>query len=254
MAAPMQNALALRNLYNRIELGGGNVWTFLLLEGISMTANELANRPLSEATLRFSIPTSEWGNLNGFNGFDDFNSDRFYSDPNREYGDQGFIKFKARNLFSNLIFGDKIGYISDNMSSFNFCIYGAAYYNIQQLKLMYSDEDYFALNTQRFQAGGGLMMVFGSIESKGRFIIDGGVRYNIPTYFGCEDYDGKMSDILNGGISSHYMIKYSWDNAVAVGFTADLMHYNLFKDNDLCGNQSKIFEIGITVAILLRNL
>jgi len=241
-----------RHLYNRVELGGGNVWTFLGMEMVSVIANSVTHRPLTEATLRFCVPVSEYGNLNSFQGFDDWNYDRFNSDPDYEYGDDGFAKFKSENLFSNIIIGDKFGYLSDNLSSVNYCIYGAAYYNLQQLKLMSDYENYNAVSTQRMQLGGGFMLTFGSIESKSRIIIDGGLRYNIPLHFG-GDIEGKTNDMMNKGISSHYMFKYSWDNSVAVGATVDLMHYNMFKDETLCGSQSKLTEIGITLSILFDN-
>ena len=53
-----------RNFYNRIEFGAGNAWTFVLMEGLSMTLNQITDKPLSEATLRFGVPSSEFGNLN----------------------------------------------------------------------------------------------------------------------------------------------------------------------------------------------
>lgn len=245
-------ALAQRNYYNRIELGGGNVWTFVGLEAISMIINQITHRPLTEATLRFGVPISEYGNLNGYQGFDDWNYDRFNSDPNYEYGDDGYIKFKGRNLLSNIIIGDKMGYLSDNLSFINYCIYGAAYYNLQQFKLMSDYENYISLSTQRMQLGGGFMLTFGSIESKSRIILDGGLRYNIPLHFGGEGITGNTNDIMNKGISSHYMFKYSYDNSIAIGATLDVMHYNMFKDESLCGNQSKILEFGITVSLLFQ--
>lgn len=243
---------AQRNFYNRVEFGGGNVWTFVGMEAVSIIINQLTHRPLTEATLRFGVPSSEYGNLNGYQGFDDWNQDRFTNDPNAEYGDNGYVKFKGENLLSNIIIGDKMGYLSDNLSFVNYCIYGAAYYNLQQFKLMSDDENYNNLSTQRMQLGGGLMFTFGSIESKSRIILDGGLRYNIPLHFDGEGIEGSTKDTMNKGISSHYMFKYSWDNSVAVGATVDVMHYNLFKDESLCGNQSKIFEFGITVSLLFQ--
>lgn len=240
-----------RHLYNRVELGAGNVWTFVGMETVSTIINTITHRPLTEGTLRFGIPISEYGNLNGYQGFDDWNYDRFNSDPDYEYGNDGFVKFKTRNLLSNIIIGDKLGYLSDNLSSVNYCIYGAAYYNLQQFKLMSDYENYDAISTQRMQLGGGFMLTFGSIESKNRIIVDGGLRYNIPLHFG-GDIEGKTNEMMNKGITSHYMFKYSWDNSVAIGFTVDLMHYNMFKDESLCGNQSKLVEFGITASILFK--
>lgn len=243
---------AQRHFYNRIELGGGNVWTFLGMEAVSIIVNQVTHRPLTEATLRFGVPISEEGNLNGYQGFDDWNYDRFNDDPDNEYGDNGFAKFKGKNLLSNIIIGDKMGYLSDHLGLVNYCIYGAAYYNLQQFKLMSDYENYTNLSTQRMQLGGGFMLIFGSVESKSRIIIDGGLRYNIPLNFSGNGVAGSTNDIMNKGISSHYMFKYSWDNSAAVGATVDMMHYNMFKDENLCGNKSKIFEFGITLTLLFQ--
>ncbi len=240
-----------RHLYNRVELGAGNVWTFVGMEAVSMVINTLTHKPLTEATMRFGVPVSEYGNLNGYQGFDDWNHERFNDDSDYEYGNDGYIKFNARNLLSNIIVGDKLGYLSDNLGSVNYCIYGAAYYNLQQFRLMSDYENYDAISTQRLQLGGGFMLTFGSIESKGRIIVDGGLRYNIPLRFE-GDIEGKTNEMMNKGLTSHYMFKYSWDNSVAVGFTMDLMHYNMFKDESLCGDQSKLVEFGIVLSILFK--
>ena len=242
-----------RNFYNRIEFGAGNAWTFVLMEGLSMTLNQITDKPLSEATCRFGVPCSEFGNLNSYQGFDDWNRDRFVDiSEDEEYGDDGAISLHGRNLFSNIIVGDKAGYISDNLGFWNYCVYGAAYYNLTQYKVMENEVDYIPVNTQRVQLGGGAMLILGSIESRGRFIIDGGLRYNIPVYFGGKDMEESASDMLGKGISSHYMFKYSYQNSIAVGFTFDVMHYNIFKDSSLVGDTSKMFEFGITLSLLFR--
>ena len=249
----VNSAQAQRNFYNRVEIGGGNVWTFVGLEAVSMILNHVTHMPLTEATLRFGVPISEYGNLNGYQGFYDWNYDRFTDDPDYGSGDDGFAKFKGRNLLSNIIIGDKMGYLSDNLGSVNYCVYGSAYYNLQQFKLMSDETNYTNLSTQRLQLGGGLMLILGSIEKKGRFIIDGGIRYNLPLKFSGDGFSSSTNDMMNKGVTSHYMVKYSWDNAIAVGATVDVMHYNMFKDETLCGAQSKMFEFGITLSILLRN-
>lgn len=251
--ASVNTARAQRNFYNRVEMGGGNVWTFVGLEAVSMLINHVTGMPLTEATMRFGVPVSEYGNLNGYQGFYDWNYDRFINDPEYGEGDDGFVKFKGKNLLSNIIVGDKMGYISDNLSSVNYCFYGAAYYNLQQFKLMSDETNYTSLATQRLQLGGGAMLILGSIEKKFRFIIDAGLRYNLPLNFSGDGFTASTGDMMNKGVTSHYMIKCSWDNSVAVGATVDLMHYNMFKDVTLCGEQSKIFEFGITLSILLRN-
>lgn len=251
------SAIGRRNLYNRLELGGGNVWTFVGLEFLSYGINALTGKPTSEATLRFACPASEEGNLSSFQGFDDWNYDKFHG-SDYEYGNSGFAGFKGDNLLSNIIVGEKVGYLSDNMGSVNYCIYGAAYYNLQKYALLAypnNKDDYTSLTTQRAQLGGGIMFTFGSIENSNRIIIDGGIRYNIPIGFGSSGYrtyDYSTSEAMNKGISSHYMFKYSYDNSIAVGFTLDIMHYNMFKTTALCGNSSKTTEFGISLAIFVK--
>lgn len=251
---PVTQVSAQRHLYNRIEFGSGNAYSYIGMIAASMAINHFAHSPLSEATLRVGIPSSEYGNLNSYQGFTDWNSDRFCDDPDYGSDADGVAKFNGRNLFSNIIVGDKIGYLSDKQGSVNYCVYGAAYYNLNQFKRMYDYEDYNSLCTQRLQLGGGLMLIFGSIEKKGRFIIDGGLRYNIPLYFSVNGEKFTTNDYMASGISSHYMVKYSYGNAVAVGLTFDMMHYNLFKNEIICGNKSKIMEFGINLSILYDSL
>ncbi len=254
MMMPSTQASAQRHLYNRVEIGSGNVYTFVGMEAASMLINHLVHKPLTEATLRFSVPVSEYGNLNSYQGFTDWNSERFCDAPDYSAGSDGVAKLDGRSLFSNIIVGDKIGYLSDNLGSVNYCVYGSAYYNLQQLKRMYDYENYNSLNTQRLQLGGGMMLIFGSIEKKGRFILDAGLRYNVPLYFSVDGEKFSTGDYMNNGISSHYMLKYSYDNALAVGFTFDMMHYNMFKNEIICGNESKMTEFGITISVLFDSL
>lgn len=243
---------AQRHLYNRVELGAGNVWSFAGMTLISTIANQLAHRPITESTLRFCLPTTEYGNLNSYQGFEDWNHDKFIEDAENKSSNEDYIKADGRSLFSNIIVGDKIGYLSDLMGSVNYCIYGAAYYNLQQFKLMENSEDYTSICTQKIQLGGGLMCILGSIENSNRLILDAGLRYNIPIHFKGEGIDADLNDMMNKGISSHYMVKYSMGSSVAVGATVDIMHYNMFKDETLCGDRSKTVEFGITLSVLLH--
>lgn len=247
----VQSVFAQRHFYNRLEIGSGNAWTFMATEIASMLLNDALNSPMSEATLRMGVPSSEYGNLYTVQGFSDYNKSRFVGNAKDE-NSNAVVGISLSELFSNIIVGEKFGYISDRQGFLNFCLYGAAYYNLVQLKLMHNISDYTKLNTQRFQAGGGLMFIFGSIEKSDRIIVDAGLRYNIPIYFSGDGIDGKANDILNKGFSSHYMVKYSMSSILAVGFTFDMIHYNFFKDESLVGNSSKLTEFGITLSLLLR--
>lgn len=243
-----------RHLYHRLELGGGNVWTFVGMEAISMIINEKAGKPISEATLRFSVPCSEDGNLDSFQGFQDWNYDRFAAYTIDEDENTDFASFSLDNLLSNIIIGEKIGYLTDNMGMINFCLYGAAYYNLHRLKRMndsYNPDDFVRLSMQKLQLGGGLMMILGSIENSNRWIFDAGLRYNLPLQFSAKGYDNKASDTMGKGLSSHYMLKWSSQSATAVGFTFDMLHYDLYKDYNVCG-PANIYEFGITLSVLFQ--
>lgn len=242
---------AQRHFYNRLEIGSGNAWTFMATEIASMLLNDAVNSPMSEATLRMGVPSSEYGNLYTVQGFSDYNKSRFVGNVKDEESN-AVVGFSLNELLSNIIIGEKFGYISDRQGFLNFCLYGAAYYNLAQFKLMHNSSDFTRLNTQRFQAGGGLMLIFGSIEKSSRIIVDGGLRYNIPLYFSGNGIERKTGEVLNKGISSHYMVKYSMSSVLAVGLTFDMMYYNLFKDESLVGNSSKLTEFGITLSLLLR--
>lgn len=242
---------AQRHFYNRIELGAGNVWGLAGTALISTIINGLAHKPLTEATYRVNVPYTEYGNLNGYQGFCDWNHDCFTDDPEYWKNNTDYVKFSGRHLLSNVIIGDKAGYLSDHLGSLNYCVYGAAYYNIHNFKLMENEEDYTNLTIHKAQLGGGIMLILGSIEKGKRFILDGGIRYNIPIHFSSEVASGSVSDNLNSGISSHYMFKYSCNNSVAFGVTLDLLHYNMFKNENLCGDKSKLVEFGFTVSLLL---
>ncbi len=50
-----------RNFYNRIEFGAGNAWTFVLMEGLSMTLNQITDKPLSEATYNTAAKSNRFG-------------------------------------------------------------------------------------------------------------------------------------------------------------------------------------------------
>ena len=235
-------AQAQRHFFKRIEFGSENVWTFTATEILSVLINQCwFNYPLTEGTIRFSVPYTDNGNLNTFAGIKDFNND-----DDDSSGNYDFVNVKPKNLFSHLLGGVKLGYLTDYPGSFNWCCYGAAYYNLHQLKLMDGSDSYTRLNTQRAQVGGGVMAIIGGIEKDYRWIIDVGLRYNIPTYFHGNDIEGGCKDIMGKGLTSHYMLKVSLNNSVAVGFAFDVMHYNLFKDESLCGDSSKIFQFGIS--------
>lgn len=231
--------MAQRHFYKRIELGASNVWGYFGTTLVGVMANHWTKMPLIESSLRFGFPSSEYGNLKDYN----FSHQR---DENGNLVDKGgYAKFNAKNVFGHVLAGGKMGYVSDYAGSLNYCLYGAAYYNLRQFNQL-NDDISTRINTQRTQLGGGLILTFGSIEKNTRIIVDAGLRYNIPVYFSADGYDGGCNYNMNKGISSHYSVKYSYRGGFAVGLTLDMMHYDMFKNEDICGSSSKVYEAGIS--------
>ena len=234
------SVLAQRHLFKRLDLGTDNMYTWIMVVTASSIVNVVTESPLVEPTWNWGVVSSD-GDMKLYNTFD---SDKDNNSEEASFPDA--LNPTAHNLWSNLTGGCKIGYISDFRGSVNYALYGSAHYNFRQLKAGY---DLANQKTSRFQYGGGFLLSFGSIESNTRFIIDCGLRYNIPlSYKG--SLDGSHKDVLNEGLTSHYSAKLSFgDLGLAVGLGFNCMHYNLFKEPNLAGYKNKIHEIALTIMI-----
>lgn len=245
---------AQRHFFKRIELGASNASTDVALLAVATLVNSLAKQPLIETQFRASKVSSD-EDLNNYEGVFNDNTilerigtwGNYYTESD-EYKATSSEYFKTDNvhLFNHITAGVKLGYLSDYQGSVNYCIYGSAHYNTRQLK-----QQSLALrhNVQRLQIGGGAMLVLGSIEQSTRYIIEGGLRYNIPAYYSNTQDIGR-SDMVNAGLSSHYGFRLSFSSGIAVGLQFDCMHYNLFKDESIAGKKNKIYEGGL-IAIFL---
>lgn len=232
---------AQRHLFKRIDVGTDNGYTYMMEVMATSMINVATKSPLTEPCWNFGIVSAD-GDMKLYNSFDSDNGD----DPDKESLPEA-LKPTAHNLFSNISAGGKIGYISDLKGSVNYAVYGSAHYNFRQLKAGF---DLANQKTSRCQYGGGILLSFGSIESSTRFIIDCGLRYNIPlSYSG--SVEGSHKDILNKGLTSHYSMKLSLGGELscAIGLGFNCMHYNLFKDGSLAGHKNKIHEIALTIMI-----
>lgn len=237
------SVLAQRHLFKRLDLSTDNAYTWIMAVTASTIVNVATESPLVEPTWNWGIVSYD-RDMKLYNTFDSDNDNN-----SEEASTPEALNPTAHNLWSNISAGGKIGYISDFRGSVNYALYGSAHYNFRQLKAGF---DLANQKTSRFQYGGGVLLSFGSIESSTRFIIDCGLRYNIPlSYKG--SIDGSYKNVLNKGFTSHYSVKLSFGNvggtSLAMGLGFNCMHYNLFKDESLVGNKSKIHEIALTIML-----
>lgn len=232
---------AQRHFFKRIDVGTDNMYTYMMAVMGTAIVNVVTESPLSE-------PNWNWGIVSSDETVKLYNSIDSEKDENGEEKLPEAFNPTAHNLWSNLTAGGKFGYISDFQGSVNYALYASAHYNFRQLRT----ESYSGLvnqKTSRAQLGGGFLLTFGSIENNTRFIVDCGLRYNIPVgYNGSLDAD--YNDVLNKGLTSHYSAKLSFgDLGLAVGLGFNCMHYNFFKDESLAGHKNKIHEIALTIMI-----
>lgn len=235
------SVFAQRHLFKRIDVGTDNYYTYLMTMLGTGIINAVTESPLVEANLN-------WGIVSSDQTIKLYNSMASEKDENGEEELPEALNPTAHNLWSNLTAGGKIGYVSDYQGSVNYALYASAHYNFRQLRT----EEYNGFvnqKTSRAQLGGGFFLSFGKIENNTRFIIDCGLRYNIPVgYKG--SLDANYNDVLNKGLTSHYSAKLSFgDLGVAVGLGFNCMHYNFFKDESLAGKKNKIHEITLTISI-----
>lgn len=235
------SVFAQRHFFKRIDVGTDNMYTYMMSVMGTAIINTATKSPLSEANWNWGIVSTD-ETLKLYNSIDS------EKDDNGEEKCPEALIPTAHNLWSNLTAGGKIGYISDFQGSVNYALYASTHYNFRQLRT----EDYSGLinqKTSRAQLGGGFLLTFGSIERNTRFIIDCGLRYNVPVgYKG--SLDANYKDVLNKGLTSHYTAKLSFsDLGAAIGLGFNCMHYNLFKDKSLAGHKNKIHEIALTIMI-----
>lgn len=247
--------MAQRHFFKRIELGAANASTDMAVLTLATLINSVAKQPLVEAQLRASKVSSD-EDLTNYEGFFDAETiinkidtyGKYYGEDIGNYrsSNSEYYKTDDVHLLNHLTAGIKLGYLSDYQGAVNYCIYGSAHYNTRQLK---QESLYVRHNVQRLQIGGGAMLVLGSIEQDVRYIIEGGLRYNIPAYYSNTRSIGN-SDMLNSGLTSHYGFRISLSSGIAFGAQFDCMHYNLFKDERMAGRKNKIYEGGLVMLLL----
>lgn len=225
------NSAEAQNLYYRLDIGTNNVYSFATANLATAGLNALTDRMLFDNAYTYTY-------LNGANGLE-----------TKGYNIAGMT---ARDLFSDFTTGGKIGYQSFNPGSFNWGVFGSAHYRINQFKTSVNDQSDFIHNDiQRLLLGGGVLFNFGDIESSTKFVIEAGVRYEMPLSYNRLN-NGKVSDVLNSGLSSHFALRINGSGVLqGLGVYADIPHYKLFKDSGSQSNMPnlKMYTFGIIYTI-----
>ena len=220
-----------QNLYYRLDVGTNNIYSFAAANLATAGLNALADRMLFDNAYTYTyLDTSDGIDAKGYN----------------------VAGMTARDIFSDITTGGKIGYQSFNPGNFNWGIYGSAHYRINQFKTSIKGTDgEFHNNIQRLLLGGGLLFNLGDIESSTRFVIEAGVRYELPLSY--NRLNGQsMSDVLNSGLSSHFALRINGNGLLqGLGIYADIPHYNLFKNtgNEYNSPSFKMYTFGLIYTI-----
>ena len=227
----MLNTVRAQHFYYRLDIGTNNIYSFAAANLATAGLNALADKMLFDNAYTYTyINTSDNLDTKGYN----------------------VAGMTARELFSDITVGGKLGYQSFYPSSFNWGIYGSAHYRVNQFKTSVSglNEEHHT-DIQRLQLGGGLLFNLGDIESSTRVVIEAGLRYELPiNYNQCNGQ--KVSDVLNGGLSSHFALRINGNGVLqGLGVYADIPHYNIFKNS---GNKSvmpnlKMYTFGLIYTI-----
>lgn len=234
--ALVHNTVTAQNFFHRVDIETGNLYTFVASNLLTAGINKLTDDRLLDTGFSYT-----WGNL----------ADTPQSDKYRNYNLAGIT---ARDLFSDVTTGLKLGYQTFSPGAVNFGIFGSAHYRLNQFKYEISDEQ-FHHRVQRVAFGGGVFFTFGSIEQSQRVIVEAALRYNIPIgYNGC--WGEKAKDIINEGMTSHYSIRMGgFGKLQGLGIFVDIPHYNLLKNNSSFNlPKLRLYTIGITYTIMPWNV
>ena len=217
-------AQAARNnhVYFHVGFGSSHVYTATLPSLVFWGLNSLMGTDTFENALEYTFSS---GDVNG--------SDL----KTRNYDVLGYT---ARELFANCHPYIKLGYQSKYMSNVNWGVYATAEYAHNQFDSKIDGITEYERNTlDRALFGGSAFLVFGGIDKKYKFMVEGGLRYSMVL-----DYKGPLANDkqdLRNGLVGHYAITVKGSNAIQnFGIFADINHFNLLKDD-----QSKLNMITI---------
>lgn len=216
------------HLYYKLDVGTNHIYSFAISNLATGWLNALADRMLFD-------------NAYSYTYLNDIEKNGYKS---KQYSITGVT---ARDFFSDITTGVKIGYQSASPDAFNWGIFGSAHYRVNQFKTsLNGSDDVIHNDVQRLLIGGGVLLSFGNIESKTRFTFEAALRYEMPLSY--KGHYGNGTDLLNKGLSSHYAVRVNGSGALqGLGIYADIPHYDLFKDRPK-GNL-KMYTFGIIYTI-----
>ena len=201
-----------QNLYYRLDIGTSNIYSFAVANLATGGLNALTDKMLFDNAYTYTYFSSS-GDMNckGYN----------------------VVGMTAKELFSDITAGAKIGYQSFNPGNFNWGIYGSAHYRINQFETSIKGQgEEFHNDIQRLLIGSGLLFNLGNIESSTRFFIEAGIRYELPLSYNRLDGQ-RIPDVLNTGLSSHFALRINGNGFFqGFGVYADIPHYDLFKNSN----------------------
>lgn len=219
----MSNA---QGVYHRLEIGTNNIYTFAAANLLTAGLNALTDDMLFDNAYTYTY---------------------MHTGDNLEVKGRNVLGLTARDVFSDVTLGGKIGYQSTNPGNFNWGVFASAHYRINQFDLGVKNSDAFLTqDIHRAQFGGGLLFTLGDIESSTKVIIEAGVRYEIPVLYNAGGVKvEKVSNALNSGLSSHVAVRLNGSGSLqGIGIYADIPHYKLYK-----GSNIKPYTIGLLYTI-----
>lgn len=216
------------HLYYKLDVGTNHIYSFAISNLATGWLNALADRMLFDNAYSYTY-------LNDIDA------------PNYKSKQYSITGITARDFFSDITAGAKIGYQSASPDAFNWGLFGSAHYRVNQFKTSMNNSDAVLHNdVQRLLLGGGVLLSFGNIESKTRVTFEAALRYEMTLSY--KGYYGKDKDLLNKGLSSHFAVRVNGSGALqGLGVFADIPHYDLFKVKSK-GNL-KMYTFGIIYTI-----
>lgn len=139
------------------------------------------------------------------------------------------VGIQARELFNDINPNLKVGWKSSSQGSANVGVFANLGYKLHQFSLRGDDTaPWERLRYQRVYAGVGIQGIFGGLESPYRVIVEGAVRYVIPTALTTTAWSDVETAQLSKGVQTHWAIKMGGAEAFQnFGFFVDIDHFNL---------------------------
>lgn len=169
------------------------------------------------------------------------------------------VGIQARELFNDINPNLKIGWKSSSQSSANVGVFANLGYKLHQFSLRGDNNaPWERLRYQRVYAGVGLQGIFGSLESPYRVIVEGAVRYVIPTALTTTAWSDVETAQLSKGVQTHWAIKMGGAEAFQnFGFFVDVDHFNLIDKGWTAPDGSRPFNdfklknitLGVTMSV-----